>query len=75
MDDRELVVVHTFNDRIEAAMAKSALEAAGIDSMMRPDDVGGLRPHMAYTRGVEILVRPEDEAAARDIIDLPAKPA
>jgi len=75
MDDRHLIVVHTFNDRLEAEMAKSALEAAGIDSMMRPDDVGGLRPHMAYTRGVEILVRPEDEAAARDIIDLPAKPA
>jgi hypothetical protein len=74
MDDRHLIVVHTFNDRLEAEMAKSALEAAGIDSMMRPDDVGGLRPHMAYTRGVEILVRPEDEAAARDIIDLPAKP-
>jgi Putative prokaryotic signal transducing protein len=75
MDDRHLIVVHTFNDRLEAEMAKSALEAAGIDSMMRPDDVGGLRPHMAYTRGVEILVRPEDEGAARDIIDLPAKPA
>jgi len=31
MDDRHLIVVHTFNDRIEAEMAKSALEAAGID--------------------------------------------
>jgi hypothetical protein len=74
-EDSALVVVHTFNDRMEAAMAKSALEAAGIESMMRPDDVGGLRPHMAYTRGVEILVRPEDADAAREIIDLPAKPA
>jgi hypothetical protein len=73
-DDSQLVVVHTFNDRMEAAIAKSALEAAGIESMLRPDDVGGLRPHMAYTRGVEILVRSEDEAAARDVLDQPARP-
>ena len=70
----ELVVVRTFSDRMEAALAKSALEAAGIESIMRPDDVGGLRPHMSYTLGVDILVREEDADAAREILGSPARP-
>ena len=73
MGEVELVVVHTFSDRMEAVLAKSALEAAGIDCMLRPDDVGGLRPHMAYTLGVELLVREEDADAAREIIERPAR--
>ena len=73
MAEMELVVVRTFSDRMEAALAKSALEAAGIESMMRPDDVGGLRPHMSYTLGVELLVRAEDAAQADEILRLPAR--
>jgi hypothetical protein len=64
-----LVVVQTFVDRIEAELAHSALEAAGIESMLRSDDAGGLRPHMTLTNGVELLVRPEDAAAARAVLD------
>jgi Putative prokaryotic signal transducing protein len=71
--DAELVVVRIFSDRMEASLAQSALEAAGIQSLMRPDDVGGLRPHMSYTLGVEILVFEEDVAAARDILTLRAR--
>jgi hypothetical protein len=73
MAEIELVVVRTFSDRMEAVLAKSALEAAGIDSLMRPDDVGGLRPHMSYTLGVDILVREEDAVAAREILNIPAR--
>ena len=73
MADMELVVVHTFVDRIEAELAQSALEAAGIESMLQSDDAGGLRPAMAFSNGVDLLVRPDDAAAARDVIDLPAK--
>ena len=44
MTDSELVVVHTFDNRQEAEIAKSALEAAEIDSIVRSDDGGGMRP-------------------------------
>ena len=73
MSDSELVVVQTFSDRIEADLAASALEAAGIDSFVRADDVGGTRPHMWTTEGVELVVRAEDEAAAREILDTAAR--
>ena len=68
MNDTALVVVRTFPDRIEAELAHSALEAAGIDSMLRTDDIGGLRPHMSLTNGVAVLVRAEDAAAAADVL-------
>ena len=74
MSDTDLVVVHSFGSRAEADLAKSALEAAGIDALVRSDDAGGLRPHMTFVNGAELLVRPEDEDAARDVLDLPATP-
>ena len=74
MQDSELVVVHTFNNRQEAEMAVSALDAAEIDAMIKDDDAGGMRPSLSFVQGVEVLVRSEDESAARDVLDLPAKP-
>ena len=68
MDDSELVVVQIFPDRIEAELAHSALEAAGIASMLRTDDVGGLRPHMALTNGVALIVRAEEAQAAAEVL-------
>ena len=65
----ELVVVGTFSDRIEAELAASALEAAGIDSMIRDDDAGGMQPAMAFTGGVELLVREADASAAGEILE------
>jgi hypothetical protein len=73
MSDADLVVVHTFGTRQEADLALSALNAAGIEAMARSDDTGGLRPHMAFANGVEVVVRAEDESAAREVLDLPAK--
>jgi hypothetical protein len=68
------VIVHAFDNGAEAEVARSALEAAGIDSMIHADTGGGMRPHLAWAgAGFRILVRDEDLAAARDILDLPAK--
>ena len=74
MNDRDLVVVHAFGTSTEAEVARSALEAAGIDSMIQADTGGGMRPHLAWAGvGFRILVRAEDAAAARDVLDVPAK--
>ena len=66
MAETELVVVRTFLDRIEADLAGSALEAAGIDAMVRGDDAGG------KGNGVDVIVRGEDADAAREVLDTAA---
>jgi hypothetical protein len=63
-----LVVIKTFTASIDAELAHSALEAAGIDSMLRPDDCGGLKPGMQLAVGVDLLVRPEDASEADRIL-------
>jgi len=74
MHDADLVIVHTFDNGADAEVAKSALDAAGIDSMIQADTAGGMRVHLAWAgSGFRVLVREEDAAAARDILNLPAK--
>jgi hypothetical protein len=65
----DFVVVRTFSYRQEAELAQGALHAAGIESMVRSDDAGGLRPGLAFANGVELIVRAGDAEAAREIID------
>jgi hypothetical protein len=67
MSDTELVVVGTFLNQIEAEMARGALEAAEIESMVSADDAGGLRPHL-WMGGVRLLVRAEDVEQAEKIL-------
>jgi D-tyrosyl-tRNA(Tyr) deacylase len=76
MREAKLVVVQAFNKEWEAEMAKSALEAAGIDSTIQADSVGGNRPDVAlHTGGYKVLVRQEDAQAARDVLEPPKKHA
>jgi len=44
MNDVKLVVVGTFLNKLEAEIARGALEAADIESMVAADDAGGTRP-------------------------------
>ncbi len=68
MDHNDLVVVGTFGSVIDAEMAKSALDAAEIDSFIQSDDAGGMRPHMAFAMGARLIVRPEDAERATKIL-------
>ena len=71
MDD-SLVTVATFLNHVEADLAKSALEAAGIESMIQSDDCGGVRPHL-WMGGVQLLVRDEDAQRAIEILNAEAE--
>jgi hypothetical protein len=75
MADSDLVVVHTFSSRPEAEVAKSALDAAGIQAMVMADDAGGTQPGFWEGRGVAVVVNAENEQAAREILDSDARPA
>jgi hypothetical protein len=66
MDDT-LVVIRTFLNHIDADIAHGALEAAGIDSLIRSDDCGGVRPHL-WMGGVALLVRDEDAERANEVL-------
>lgn len=63
----DLQVIRTFINNVDAELARGALEAAGIQSMIRADDCGGTRPHL-WMGGVELLVRQEDAARAEDVL-------
>ena len=63
-----LAVVRTFLNSLDAEVARGALEAAGIDAMVRADDCGGTRPHL-WMGGIELLVREEDVPLADEVLD------
>src|SRR5687767_13823142 len=71
-DHTELVTVRTYPNMFDADVARGALEAAGIESMIRSDDSGGKSPALAFTRGVELLVRSEDASEADDVLSIDA---
>ena len=68
MTQPELVVARTFMNRIDADLAKSALDAADIQSTIVDDDAGGTQPEL-WLRGVTLLVRAEDAERAAEILD------
>jgi hypothetical protein len=64
----DLVVLRNYESEIPATMAKMVLEGSGIDSMIRKDDCGGMRPYLQAATGVQLLVRRENAEHAQDIL-------
>jgi hypothetical protein len=62
------VVVEKFTTRLEAELAAGLLEAEGIQTFISADDAGGTYPPLQYLRGVRLIVFPEDEVRAREIL-------
>jgi hypothetical protein len=57
-----------FVNKIEAEVALSALEAAGIRAFIQRDDCGGIRPSL-WVGGIRLVVRREDIDLATEILD------
>ncbi|HET9263525.1 MAG TPA: DUF2007 domain-containing protein [Vicinamibacterales bacterium] len=66
--EQDLVVVRSYLNHFTADVARTALEAAGIDTMIRSDDCGGLRPHL-WLGGIQLLVRAEDRHRANEVLN------
>lgn len=62
----ELIAISTFPSTADAQIAKGVLDEAGIESMIRADNVGGMYPGIA---GAELLVRSEDIDKAHDALE------
>lgn len=72
MQQRKLVVVQSFGSESEADVAKGVLESSGVEAMIQADTAGRMREHLAWSGlGHRLLVREEDAAMARSILDLP----
>jgi hypothetical protein len=68
--EAKLVIVGSFGNGPEAELARGALESAGIEAIIQADSIGGMRPHVAWASGgYKLLVREEDEACAREILE------
>ena len=65
MSPSELIAVSTFRSTADARMAKGVLDEAGIESMIRSDNAGGMYPAMA---GADLLVRADDARRAADAL-------
>jgi len=69
MPHSNLVVVQAFATQIDADIAKSVLESAGMDAMIQADRAGGMRDHLAWSGfSFKVLVRDEDVAAAQEVL-------
>jgi Putative prokaryotic signal transducing protein len=68
MDHSDLVVISTFPSEADAQIAKGLLDGAGIESMIRTDNAGGMYPAIS---GADLVVRAEDVQKANDLLGLP----
>jgi len=66
----ELVTVRTFSTEAEADIAKTALDASGIESILQSDNEGGQAPALVISRGMRLLVRPDDAQVADEILSV-----
>jgi hypothetical protein len=64
----DLVTIRTFVGELEANLAKSRLQAVGIDSMLGRDDCGGMRPSLSWAQGIKLVVRSDDAERATAVL-------
>ena len=65
MKPSDLIAVSTFPSAPDAQIAKGVLDEAGIESMIRSDNAGGMYPAIS---GADLLVRAEDVEKAREAL-------
>jgi uridine phosphorylase len=70
MKSTDLVAVSTFRSMADAQIAKGLLDEAGIESMIRSDNAGGMYPAID---GAALLVRAGDVEKAGEALQLRAR--
>jgi len=65
MKSPELITLSTFPSIADAQIAKGVLDEAGIASMIRSDNAGGMYPAIA---GADLLVRTDDAEKATEAL-------
>ena len=65
----QVVVLKTFNNEIEAAMAQQVLQEAGMTAFVSKDDAGGMEPQLQQTNGVRLVVNLVDARRAHKLLN------
>ncbi len=61
-------VIATFSTVVEAEMCRAALQAADIPAWVVGDHLATAHPALGMTLGVRVLVPPDYESAAREVL-------
>lgn len=69
MSNDQVTAIRTFLNKSESEIAMIALDAAGIESVIRSDDCGGMRLHLWVGEDIELLVSVTDAAAAIEVLE------
>src|SRR5467141_309706 len=73
-DEVKTVTIHTFTGQDRADLARSNLEAHGIECWVNSDDCGGTYPNLTVAGGVRLVVRALDAEAAIALLNAQASP-
>jgi Putative prokaryotic signal transducing protein len=68
--DNSFITLHTFDYGYLANLAKSVLEAEGIEAQVFSDDGGRQYISLQFVRGAKLMVRRQDAERARNILKL-----
>jgi hypothetical protein len=64
----DLVTIRTFASESEANIARGALEAFGIDCIVKSDDFGGQQESLTMANGISLVIRSADVSRAEDVL-------
>ena len=70
----KIVTIKSFSSAVEANLVKGKLESSGIPAFVFKDDLGGMRPHLQLTSGVNLKVRRKDAKRALKILEQSVSP-
>jgi hypothetical protein len=65
----DVVLLRRFGYLLEGELARTTLEAAGIESALLGDEAGGWQPAMRFANPARLLVRREDADEARAVLE------
>jgi hypothetical protein len=68
MNQDHLITLRTFPNEIDAKIAAQHLHANQVDSFIKKDDSGGMRPHLQFSQGVDLIVSEKDAPKAIKIL-------
>jgi hypothetical protein len=62
------IVLQTFDNEIDAGLARQSLQDAGVQAFIFKDDAGGMEPHLQLTGSVRLVASSNDAERAQQIL-------
>jgi hypothetical protein len=59
----------TYTNEVEAELAQATLAAAGIESYLKYEDIGGMLPVLQESEGIDVLVEKKNLIEAQAVLN------